>query len=548
MTCSSVNSKESASKNTVTNQESISIMSTPDLYDLTSKWVSKYSKLNPDVKIEMINTSLSSNEFGAGKNLSFISNKSRFALTDETNWSMVVGRDIIVPIMNAGNPFLKEIFKQGISQEQFANMFKSPEKQNWGDLLSNRQNAPVHIYLSNDESVKAGVEKFIQESKIQNDGITIGNADEVVAAIQKDLYAIGFCKVVNIIGQDNQSLIEKVRLLPIDRNGNGTIDHMEDIYSDLNLFMRGVWIGKYPKTLYNNIYVVSKVSPTNENGLAFLKWVITDGQQLIISNGYCDLVKNEVQLQLDKINTPVTSVSPSKYVYSITGIVILTMAGLIAIGIIISAVFRRVRNKKTVISGTSISNSPGFDENIVVVPHGLYFDKSHTWAFMEKDGTVSVGIDDFLQHITGPVTRVEMKNPGEKIKRGDKLFSIIQSGKQLHIYAPVSGTIKKQNERLISESFCINTSPYSDGWVYEIEPANWFKEIQLLDLAEKYKRWLETEFSRLKDFLATSLRPESVEYSLVVLQDGGVLKDGVLADFGPEIWEDFQSNFLDSYK
>jgi hypothetical protein len=141
-----------------------------------------------------------------------------------------------------------------------------------------------------------------------------------------------------------------------------------------------------------------------------------------------------------------------------------------------------------------------------------------------------------------------MKNPGQKIKKGDLLFSIIQSGKQLSLYAPVSGIIKKQNEALITNSNILNSSPYSDGWVYMIEPTNWYKEIQLLDVAGKYKNWLDTEFSRVKDFLAMTLKPTSLEYSHVVLQDGGSLKEGILADFGPEIWEDFQTNFLDTFK
>jgi hypothetical protein len=67
-------------------------------------------------------------------------------------------------------------------------------------------------------------------------------------------------------------------------------------------------------------------------------------------------------------------------------------------------------------------------------------------------------------------------------------------------------------------------------------------------MAEKYRKWLFDEFSRLKDFLATSLKVNKVEYEHVVLQDGGVLKDSILADLGPEVWEDFQTNFLDTYK
>ena len=209
---------------------------------------------------------------------------------------------------------------------------------------------------------------------------------------------------------------------------------------------------------------------------------------------------------------------------------------------------RRYSSKKTAIAGAITVHSRGFYENAVVVPQGLYFYKTHTWAFMEKDGTVTIGIDDFLQHITGPITRIEMKNPGEKIKKGDMLFSIIQSGKQLNLYAHVSGTIKKQNEALIMNSSYLNSSPYSKGWVYMIEPSSWFKEIQFLDMAEKYSRWLDTEFQRVKDFLAATLKYDNIEYTHIVLQDGGVLKDAVLSDFGPKIWEDFQTNFLDKYK
>ena len=54
---------------------------------------------------------------------------------------------------------------------------------------------------------------------------------------------------------------------------------------------------------------------------------------------------------------------------------------------------------------------------------------------------VRIGIDDFIQHITGPLTKVKMKNPGEKVKKGEPILSIIQNGKLLNINSPVSGTI-----------------------------------------------------------------------------------------------------------
>jgi len=133
-----------------------------------------------------------------------------------------------------------------------------------------------------------------------------------------------------------------------------------------------------------------------------------------------------------------------------------------------------------------------------------------------------------------------MKNPGEEIRKGDTIITLIQNGKQLNIKSPVSGIISQQNEKLVTNAAIINDCPYSEGWVYVIEPTNWFREIQFLFMAEKFKKWLISEFTRLKDFLSQT------QNMPLVLQEGGELKEAVLADHRPEVWEDFQSNFIDT--
>lgn len=542
-----ISSQEVANQNAPSKKGAVAITSTPDLYELATTWASEYTVLNPGTEIKVTKASAHTIDLGSTETLGLISNISLASVKTEPSWFVAVGRDIIVPIINKGNPFMEEILKRGISQQQLAQMLISPDKQSWGTLMATEQSTPVHCYIVNDETVLSGVVKFIQTSQLPAIGFTIGTKDEVVSAIQKDPLAIGFCKVVHIMGTDNQSLVENVSMLPIDRNGNGTLDNMENIYSDVNVFLRGVWIGKYPKSLYSTIYAVSKVKPANEAEVAFLSWVLTDGQRYINPNGFCELAGSESQAQMDKLNVAIVSAPAVKDASSQAGLILLILALVITLGLVISAVVRRYRKQEGVVPDFNV-RSPGFDENSVSVPKGLYFDKSHTWAFMEKDGAITIGIDDFLQHVTGPVTRVEMKNAGEKIKKGDLLFSIIQYGKQLNLYSPISGTIKKHNEALVTDSSIINASPYSDGWVYKIEPTQWLKEIQFLDMAEKYKRWIDTEFSRVKDFLAATLKPDSLEYSHVVLQDGGVIKEGILAEFGPEVWEDFQTDFLDTYK
>jgi len=189
-----------------------------------------------------------------------------------------------------------------------------------------------------------------------------------------------------------------------------------------------------------------------------------------------------------------------------------------------------------------------FNEGSVSIPEGIYFDKAHTWAFMEQNGDVKIGIDDFLLHITGPISRVKMKAQGEKIHKGEYALSIIQNGKQLNIKAPVSGTVKSQNPKLIEDYSLINTSPFQDGWVYTIEPSSWVRDINFLMMSKKYKNFINEEFTRLKDFLAFIMQKNETEAIPLTLQDGGELKDNLLSDFGPEEWEDFQTKFINAPK
>ena len=63
-------------------------------------------------------------------------------------------------------------------------------------------------------------------------------------------------------------------------------------------------------------------------------------------------------------------------------------------------------------------------------------------------------------------------------------------------------------------------------------------------MADKQKEFIKKEFSRLKDFLMTALSGDP-KYAYVLLQDGGEITDGVLSEMGPEIWEDFQTSFID---
>jgi len=182
--------------------------------------------------------------------------------------------------------------------------------------------------------------------------------------------------------------------------------------------------------------------------------------------------------------------------------------------------------------------------DILRIPQGLFFNKNHTWAYLDKSGTAKVGIDDFLLQIVGDVKINHLRNPGEKIKKGDLLTEIDQNGKRLRIYSPISGEIKTSNTLIIEDSQILNEDPYEKGWIYNIKPSNWVSETKSCYLADAATSWINKELERFKDFLAESMGKHSPGPSMVVLQEGGELRSNPLSELETDIWKDFQEEFL----
>lgn len=535
-------------RNDALSEDSLIVMSSPDLLNVTKKWQEEFNKTNSAFKIKVIDiagTKMTDNILSKG-GLGFVTSRNYPDFESQSLLRIVIGRDIIVPVVNSKNRYLSRISEQGVSADDLLSFLSSSEFENWGTLLKNEERTKATYYWFKDESISEGLKSFLNTDKIFNSGVEVKNIESFISAIKADRDAIGFCKLVNVIDYKNQDLADGVTLLPIDRNGNGVLDYNEEIYKDMNIFSRAVWIGKFPRTLFSNIYSVTSAIPRNSAELTFLKWVMSDGQEFLYNSGYSELLVSERQSAIDKLNSPATYAVDSAEENSLFKAALFIIAAIILTGFFIDLAVRLVRKRKKLIKVSSSDIHSTLDEHSVLIPGGIYFDKTHTWAFMEQNGIVKVGIDDFLQHITGPLSRIRMKSKGSVVKKGEEIVSIIQNGKQLNLYSPVSGKITEQNLSLENDASLINSSPYENGWVYKIEPSNWQRENQILFMAEKHIVYVKNEISRLKDFLAETLKDDDVKYAQIVLQDGGELKDGILADLGPKVWDDFQTNFIDS--
>lgn len=547
LSCSFANSNESESGKNLVPEKTIQVFTSAELNQLIQQLAAEYKNQNPEISIQITETSsdVFAEKIESENAIGFIS-QSAYPKLLPSVWNTVVGRDVIVPVMNADNPLLAEIYQNGISPDKLSGIFSNPENQNWGMLSGNSRNVALHLYLANGQAIVSGLADFLNIDSQVIAKIHSVSSQELITSIQNDRNALGFCSLIDVTDQETQNLTTGIKIVPVDQNGNGRIDYMENIYENLQSFSRGVWIGKYPKALSSKIYLITDQKLENPVGVAFAKWILNDGQNILAENGFSELFYTERQTQLAKFDQPVNYADvPVEKANTFLAILLFMVFFIVISGVVLDLIFRRLRNRQHAQIRTDSNSNVVFDLESVTVPKGLYFDKTHTWAFRKKNGLVKVGMDDFMQHITGLITRVEMKKPGETVKKGELLFSIIRQGKMLNIYSPVSGMIASNNKNLNSNPSLINQAPYNEGWVYEIEPANWELEVQYLALADKYGNDLKLEFVRLKDFFAAIFKPHSLAFAQAVLQDGGALKDHVLADLGPEVWEDFQTRFID---
>ena len=133
-----------------------------------------------------------------------------------------------------------------------------------------------------------------------------------------------------------------------------------------------------------------------------------------------------------------------------------------------------------------------------VVPLSLFYSVGdHTWAQMNEDGTVTVGMTDVAQNLAGPLLHAKPKKVGAVRARGKPLATVESSKWVGPVKSPLSGEIVAVNEELAANAGIINQSPYRAGWIVRMKPTNLEAEMgQLLTgqaAVDAYRARIESE-------------------------------------------------------
>ena len=115
-------------------------------------------------------------------------------------------------------------------------------------------------------------------------------------------------------------------------------------------------------------------------------------------------------------------------------------------------------------------------------PEGLRYSTEHEWVRVEG-GRAVVGVTDFAQDSLGDVVYVALPPVGSAVSAGGSCGEIESTKSVSDVYSPVSGTVVAVNEALEATPELVNSDPYGDGWIFEVEMSAAGEPDGLLDAA-----------------------------------------------------------------
>lgn len=103
------------------------------------------------------------------------------------------------------------------------------------------------------------------------------------------------------------------------------------------------------------------------------------------------------------------------------------------------------------------------------VQANLFYTKEHEWVEKLSDTVVRVGITDFAQDQLGDIVFVELPKVGTTVTANESIGSVESVKTVSDIFSPISGKVTAVNSSLEGSPELVNSAPFGEGWMVEVE-------------------------------------------------------------------------------
>ncbi|XP_015121712.1 uncharacterized protein LOC107044368 [Diachasma alloeum] len=120
-----------------------------------------------------------------------------------------------------------------------------------------------------------------------------------------------------------------------------------------------------------------------------------------------------------------------------------------------------------------------------------WFTEKHEWV--EVNGKIgTVGISDYAQDALGDVVYAQLPDVGTEVKQDEEVGALESVKAASEVISPVSGKVVEKNEAVENKPGLINTSCYTEGWLFKIELST-PNEIAKLMNEKSYEEFLKSD-------------------------------------------------------
>jgi glycine cleavage system H lipoate-binding protein len=162
------------------------------------------------------------------------------------------------------------------------------------------------------------------------------------------------------------------------------------------------------------------------------------------------------------------------------------------------------------------------------VPEGLFYHQGHGWLRPEPGSIGVVGLDDFAQKFIGKIDAVDLPPVGSRLAQGDKGWSLVVDGVPIPMLSPVAGEVVEVNPEVLRSPEILREDPYGKGWLLKVKSTRIASNTRNLLSGKLARAWMESALDKLHPLHGESLGP--------VLQDGGLMVDGIARVLGGDQW------------
>ena len=275
------------------------------LYPLAVKWAEEFQILHPGVRIDI-------SAGGAGKGMTdVLSNVVDIGMVSRDVYpaeeekgavAFAVAKDAVVATINAENPALADLLKKGITKESAYKLWITGEYKTWGQIAGTSDKNPIHLYTRSD-ACGAGETWAQWMGKNQEDlgGTAVFGDPGLAMAVQRDKLGIGYNNLSYTYDENTRLPNEGILVMPVDVNGNGQIDEDERFYDTKDRIIEAIAADKFPSPPARDLYLVTNGIPKDPVVVAFLQFILTEGQQYNVPVGFISLSEEKLQKGLKLI-------------------------------------------------------------------------------------------------------------------------------------------------------------------------------------------------------------------------------------------------------